>query len=181
MQEQKQEGVEQVVRVPRSKIDPFPNHPFKVKIDEDMMKMVDSIKQYGVLSPAILRPKADGRYEIVAGHRREKGSELAEIPDIIREMSDDEATILMVDSNLQREKILPSEKAFAYKMKLEAMKRQGQRTDITSVPVAQKLKGKTSREILGEQVGESQDNIRRYIRLTELIPEILDMVDEDKI
>lgn len=184
MRDRTQEGVEQVVRVPRSQIDSFLNHPFKVKIDDDMMKMVESIKQYGVLSPAILRPKEDGRYEMVAGHRREKGSELAgidDIPAIIRNMSDDEAIILMVDSNLQREKILPSEKAFAYKMKLEAMNRQGQRTDLTYSPVGNKLDKKKSSDILSEEVGESKSQIFRYIRLTELIPEILEMVDEEKI
>lgn len=185
MREQKQEGVEQVVRVPRSQIDPFPNHPFKVKIDDDMMKMVDSIKQYGVLSPAILRPKEDGRYEMVAGHRREKGSELAgidDIPAIVRNMSDDEAIILMVDSNLQREKILPSEKAFAYKMKLEAMKRQAGRPKMENgSPVGNNLGKTKSSDELAEEVGESKTQIFRYIRLTELIPELLEMVDEEKI
>lgn len=177
-----EESGEKVVKVDIDKIDSFPNHPFKVRDDEEMFKMVGSIKEYGVLSPAIMRPKEDGRLEMVAGHRRMRASVLAgidEIPAIVRNMSDDEATILMVDSNLQREKILPSEKAAAYKMKLDAMKRQGKRTDLTSVPVAQK--SMTSREILGEQVGESQDNIRRYIRLNELIPELLEMVDENKI
>lgn len=177
MRDQAQEGVEQVVRVAIDKIDPFPDHPFKVKIDEEMMKMVDSIKQYGVLSPAILRPKGDGRYEMVAGHRRKMGSELAElddIPAIIRDMTDDEAIILMVDSNLQREKILPSEKAFAYKMKLEAMKRQGKRSDLTSDPVGPKLR---SNEKLADETNESVTQIKRYIRLTELIPEILEIVD----
>ena len=142
--------------------------------------MIFRSKQYGVLSPTLVRPKPEGGYEMIAGHRRRYASEIAEkkeIPCIIRELSDEEATIIMVDSNLQRETILPSEKAFAYKMKLDAMKRQGKRTDLTSVPVAQKLQGKTSRQVLGEQVGESQDQIRRYIRLTNLIPELLDLVD----
>ena len=175
---------ESVRNIPISEINDFPNHPFKVKMDENMSDLVDSIKEHGVLVPALVRPKEDGTYEMVAGHRRKFASELAEleeIPCIIRDLTDDEATLIMVDSNLQRERILPSEKAFAYKMKLDAMKRQGQRRDLTSVPVAQKLQGKTSRQLLGEQVGESQDQIRRYIRLTELIQPILDMVDDNKI
>ena len=184
-QEEREEvGRERVRDIPLEDIYEFPNHPFKVKMDEKMMEMVESVRQYGVLVPAIVRPKEDGTYEMVAGHRRRMASELAErqdMPCLVRELTDDEATIIMVDSNLQREEILPSEKAFAYKMKLEAMKRQGKRTDLTSVPVAQKLQGKTSREILAEQVGESQDQIRRYIRLTELIPSLLEMVDEGKI
>lgn len=145
-----------------------------------MMEMVDSVKQYGVLVPALVRPKPDGGYEMLAGHRRRMASELAEkqtLSCIVRDMTDDEATIVMVDSNLQREQILPSEKAFAYKMELDAMKRQGQRTDLTCEPLAHKLSGKKSRDILAEQVGESKDQIRRYIRLTHLIPEILDLVD----
>lgn len=165
-------------------ISDFPNHPFKVKMDESMAALVESVKEYGVLNPALVRPKSEGGYEMIAGHRRKLASELAgrqEIPCIVRNLSDDEATIIMVDSNLQREQVLPSEKAFAYKMKLDAMKRQGKRSDLTSVPLAQKSQGKTSRQLLGEQVGESQDQIRRYIRLTELIPPILDMVDEGKI
>ena len=172
--------LEKVVTLNPADISDFPNHPFKVKQDEAMAEMVDSVKRYGVLVPALVRPKADGGYEMVAGHRRKCAATLAgitEMPCIVRNLTDDEATIIMVDSNLQRETILPSEKAFAYKMKLEAMKRQGQRTDLTSVPVAQKSGGKTSRQLLGEQVGESQDQIRRYIRLTNLIPELLDMVD----
>lgn len=175
---------ESVKDIPLNEISDFPDHPFKVKVDEGMMEMADSIREYGVLVPALVRPKPEGGYEMVAGHRRKMASELAEkeeIPCIVRELTDDEAVLIMVDSNLQREKILPSEKAFAYKMKLDAMKRQGMRTDLTSVPVAQKLQSKTSRQLLGEQVGESQDQIRRYIRLTELIPPILDMVDENKI
>ncbi len=184
-QEQRDEDKRENVReISIAEISDFPNHPFKVKTDEKMLEMADSVKEYGVLMPALVRPKPEGGYEMVAGHRRKMASELAgkeEIPCIVRSLTDDEATIIMVDSNLQREVVLPSEKAFAYKMKLDAMKRQGERTDLTSVPLAQKLNGKTSRQLLGEQVGESQDQIRRYIRLTELIPSILDMVDESKI
>lgn len=184
-QEERDEVRRETVRnIPISEINDFPNHPFKVKMDENMSDLVDSIKEHGVLVPALVRPKGDGTYEMVAGHRRKLASELAEleeIPCIIRDLTDDEATLIMVDSNLQRERILPSEKAFAYKMKLEAMKRQAGRPGKNSVPVAQDLKGKTSRQLLGEQVGESQDQIRRYIRLTELIPPILDMVDDNKI
>ncbi len=161
----------------------FPNHPFKVKMDDKMLETIESVRDHGVLVPALVREKPTGGYEMISGHRRKMASELAgkeTMPCIVRNLSDDQAIIVMVDSNLQREEILPSEKAFAYKMKLDAMKRQGQRRDLTSVPLAQKFKGKTSREILGEQVGESQDQIRRYIRLTELIPEILEMVDDKK-
>ena len=175
---------ETLVEIPIQEISDFPNHPFKVKMDDSMIVLVESVKEYGVLNPALVRPKPEGGYEMVAGHRRKFASELAEkteIPCIVRDLSDDEATIVMVDSNLQREKVLPSEKAFAYKMKLDAMKRQGQRTDLTCEPVAHKLKGIKSRDMLAEQVGESKDTIRRYIRLTELIPPILDMVDEGKI
>lgn len=175
---------ESVKEIALEEISMFPNHPFKITMDEKMLELKDSIEEYGVLMPVLVRPRPDGGYEMVSGHRRKYASELAGkqvIPCIIRNMTDDEATIIMVDSNLQREKILPSEKAFAYKMKLDAMKRQGKRTDLTSVPLAQKLQSKTSRQILAEQVGESQDQIRRYIRLTELITPILDMVDEGKI
>lgn len=164
-----------------SEISDFPNHPFKVRMDESMMELVDSVKERGVLSPVLVRPMPDGSYQMVAGHRRKRAAELAErpmLPCIIRELTDDEATIIMVDSNLQREQVLPSEKAFAYKMKLDAMKRQaGRPSKNNSVPAAQNFGGKPSRQILGEQVGESQDQVRRYIRLTNLIPEILDMVD----
>ena len=175
---------ERVQEIPLSELHPFEGHPFKVVDDEAMMKTVESITLFGVMTPAIARPRAEGGYELIAGHRRHHASQLAgkdTMPVIVRDMDDDAATILMVDSNLQRETILPSERAFAYKMKLEAMKHQGERKDLTSVQVAQKLQGKTSREILGEQVGQSQDQVRRYIRLTELIPELLDMVDEKKI
>lgn len=174
---------ESVREIPLEEISDFPNHPFKVKMDENMADMAESVKQYGVLVPALVREKPEGGYEMIAGHRRKMASELAEkkeIPCIVRDLTDDEAIIIMVDSNLQREQILPSEKAFAYKMKLAAMNRQGQRTDLTSVPVGQKL-GKTSRELLAEKSPDSNTQIQRYIRLTELITPILDMVDSGKI
>ena len=179
-----EEQREKVLDISLSEISDFPNHPFKVKADEAMLEMADSVKQYGVLVPGLVRPKANGGYEMIAGHRRKKASELAgreTMPCIIRELDDDAATIIMVDSNLQRESILPSEKAFAYKMKLEAIKRQGSRTDLTSAQVAQKLTNKTSRQIIAEQSGEGPHQISRYIRLTELIPPILEMVDEKRI
>ena len=183
-EERDNESRESVREIPLEEISDFPNHPFKVKMDESMADMAESVKQYGVLVPALVREKSEGGYEMIAGHRRKMASELAEkreIPCIVRNLTDDEAIIIMVDSNLQREQILPSEKAFAYKLKLDAMKRQGQRTDLTSSPLATKLKGQRSDEILGQQVGESKDTIRRYIRLTELITPILDMVDSGKI
>lgn len=176
--------LEKVVMLNPADISDFPNHPFKVKQDEAMAEMVDSVKQYGVLVPALVRPKADGGYEMVAGHRRKCAATLAgitEMPCIVRNLTDDEATIIMVDSNLQRETILPSEKAFAYKMKLEAMKRQGERTDLTSSPLDKKLKGLTSAQQVSQKSGDSQPQIYRYIRLTELIPPMLDMVDNGKI
>ena len=176
--------LEKVVTLNPVDITDFPNHPFKVKQDEAMAEMVDSVKQYGVLVPALVRPKADGGYEMVAGHRRKCAVMLAgitEMPCIIRNLTDDEATIIMVDSNLQRETILPSEKAFAYKMKLEAMKRQGQRSDLTSAPLEPKLKGSRSNEELAASSPDSRSQIQRYIRLTELIPPVLDMVDSSKI
>ena len=176
--------LEKVVMLNPADISDFPNHPFKVKQDEAMAEMVDSVKQYGVLVPALVRPKADGGYEMIAGHRRKCAATLAgitEMPCIVRNLTDDEATIIMVDSNLQRETILPSEKAFAYKMKLEAMKRQGERTDLTSSPLDKKLKGLTSAQQVSQKSGDSQPQIYRYIRLTELIPSILDMVDSGKI
>lgn len=169
--------------IPLSEIDDFPNHPFKVKMDEDMNQLVQSVKERGVITPITLRQKEDGRYEIVSGHRRRKACELAgleRVPAEIKELSRDEAIILMVESNLQRSIILPSEKAFSYKMRLEAMKRQGQRTDLTSDPMGPKS-GERSNEKLAEVVNESSSQIKRYIRLTELIPELLDMVDENKI
>lgn len=171
--------------IPLELIDDFPDHPFKVRDDEDMMQLVESVKERGIITPVTLRPKEDGRYEIVSGHRRKKACELAGFETVkaeVREMTRDEAIILMVESNFQRSQILPSEKAFAYKMRLEAMKRQaGRPSKENSVPVAQNYEGKTSRELLGEQVGESQDQVRRYIRLTNLVPELLDLVDEGKI
>ena len=176
--------LEKVVMLNPADISDFPNHPFKVKQDEAMAEMADSVKQYGVLVPALVRPKADGGYEMVAGHRRKCAATLAgitEMPCIVRNLTDDEATLIMVDSNLQRETILPSEKAFAYKMKLEAMKRQGERTDLTSSPLDKKLKGLTSAQQVSQKSGDSQPQIYRYIRLTELIPSILDMVDSGKI
>ena len=176
--------LEKVVTLNPADISDFPNHPFKVKQDEAMAEMVDSVKQYGVLVPAVVRPKADGGYEMVAGHRRKCAATLAgitEMPCIVRNLTDDEATIIMVDSNLQRETILPSEKAFAYKMKLEAMKRQGQRSDLTSTPLEPKLKGSRSNEELAASSPDSRSQIQRYIRLTELIPPVLDMVDSGKI
>lgn len=171
---------ETVMDIPLAEISDFPNHPFKVRMDESMMEMADSVRQYGVLVPGLVRPKPDGSYEMVAGHRRKKASELAEketIPCIVRELTDDEATIIMVDSNLQREQILPSEKAFAYKMKLDAMRRQGRRSDLTSDPVGWKLSGKESAEIIGKDTGDSQTQVRRFIRLTNLTPELLELVD----
>ncbi len=173
--------LEKVVTLSPADISDFPNHPFKVKQDEAMAEMVDSVKRYGVLVPALVRPKADGGYEMVAGHRRKCAATRAgitEMPCIVRNLTDDEATIIMVDSNLQRETILPSEKAFAYKMKLEAMKRQGQRSDLTSRPVDTKSR---SDEQLAKDSPDSARQIQRYIRLTELIPTVLDMVDNGKI
>lgn len=176
--------LEKVVMLNPADISDFPNHPFKVKQDEAMAEMADSVKQYGVLVPALVRPKADGGYEMIAGHRRKCAATLAgitEMPCIVRNLTDDEATIIMVDSNLQRETILPSEKAFAYKMKLEAIKRQGQRSDLTSTPLEPKLKGSRSNEELAASSPDSRSQIQRYIRLTELIPPVLDMVDSGKI
>ena len=173
---------EKVVEIPLSELHPFKGHPFKVKDDEAMMETADSIKQYGVLVPAIARPDPEGGYELVAGHRRHRASELAEketMPVIVRDLVDDAATIIMVDSNLQRESLLPSERAFAYKMKLEAIKHQGERSDLTSRQVGEK--SQTSIQAVAEQAGESQRQVQRYIRLTELIPPLLDMVDEKKI
>ena len=175
--------LEKVVTLNPADISDFPNHPFKVKQDEAMAEMVDSIKQYGVLVPALVRPKADGGYEMVAGHRRKCAATLAgitEMPCIVRNLTDDEATIIMVDSNLQRETILPSEKAFAYKMKLEAMKRQAGRPK-NSAPLEPNLKGTRSNEELAASSPDSRSQIQRYIRLTELIPPVLDMVDSGKI
>lgn len=163
---------------------PFENHPFKVVDDEAMLRTTESIAQYGVLTPIIARPLEDGGYEIISGHRRVHAAEAAgldEVPVIVRDMTDDEATVLMVDSNLQRESILPSERAFAYKMKLEAMKHQGERGDLTSGQVGQKLTGAVSRDLLAEQAGESSRQVQRFIRLTNLIPDLLEMVDQKQI
>ena len=172
---------ERVMEIPLDKLQHFHDHPFQVRHDQALQDMADSIKEYGVLSPGLARPLPDGSgYEVISGNRRLEACILAgmeTMPVIVRDMTDDEAIIAMVDANLQRENILPSERAFAYKMKLEAMKRQGARTDLTSAQVGRKLQGKESREILAEQVGESKNQISRYIRLTELIPPILDMVD----
>ena len=175
---------EKVQEIPLGELHPFRNHPFKVKDDAAMQDTVDSVREYGVLVPAIARPDPDGGYELIAGHRRHHASELAgkeTMPVIVRDLDDDAATIIMVDSNLQREELLPSERAFAYKMKLEAMKHQGERLDLTSAQVGRKLENRDSREILAEQVGQSRNQISRFIRLTELIPTLLDMVDERKI
>ena len=179
-QERDENKLEKVVNIKLNDIDDFPEHPFKVIVNDELKDMAESIKEKGVLSPALVRQKDDGRYEMISGHRRKKASELANkdtIPCIVRDLTDDEATIIMVDSNMQREKVLPSERAFAYKMKLEALNHQGKRNDLTSVEIAQKLQTKTSRQIVAEQVGESEDKVRRYIRLTYLIPELLDYVD----
>ena len=181
-QEQRDEAKRDSVRdIPISQISDFPEHPFKVKQDEAMLEMAESVRQYGVLVPGLVRQLEDGSYQMVSGHRRKLASELAgrdTIPCIVRDLTDDEAVIIMVDSNLQRERVLPSEKAFAYKMKLDAMRRQGQRTDLTSRPMVEKLE---SVEKMGRDTGESGRQIQRYIRLTNLIPEILDMVDDGRI
>ncbi len=175
-----EEQREQVQQIPVSKLFPFKNHPFKVLDDDAMTRTVESISQFGVLAPLIARPRPEGGYEIISGHRWKHAAELAHldtVPVIVRNMEDDAATILMVDSNLQREHILPSERAFAFKMKLDAIKNQGARSDLTSVQIAPKL----STEKIGEDAGMSKDNVKRYIRLTNLVPELLDMVDEKKI
>lgn len=175
-----------VLDLPLDQIGDFPNHPFKVRQDDAMMEMMESVQLHGVLVPGLVRQLADGSYQMVSGHRRKLASRLAgldTLPCIVRDPTDDEAIIVMVDSNLQREKVLPSEKAFAYRMKLEAMRRQGKRTDLTSTPVVEKLKGKDalSSAIIGKAAGDSYEQVRRYIRLTYLLPEILAMVDDSKI
>ena len=178
--ERQENKLPRIYDVPISEIDDFPDHPFKVKVDEDMDQLVQSIKERGIITPVTLRPKEDGRYEIVSGHRRKKAGELAGLDTVkaeVREMTRDEAIILMVESNLQRSTILPSEKAFSYKMRLEAMNRQGQRNDLTSGPVVPKF----SRDALGDKAEESGRQVSRYIRLTELIPELLQLVDESRI
>jgi len=175
---------EKVQEIPLAELHPFKNHPFRVLDDDSMNDMVESVKTYGVLSPALARPRAEGGYELVSGHRRKHASELAEketMPVLVREMDDDEATIILVDSNIQRESLLPSEKAWAYKMKLDALKHQGARADLTSRQVGEKLNSKNSGEIIAENVGESYRQIQRFIRLTELIPELLQMVDDEKL
>ena len=184
-EENRQEAkLEKIRDIPLSELHPFKNHPFHVRDDEAMMETADSVRQYGVLVPAIARPDPNGGYELVSGHRRHRASELAgmeTMPVIVRELDDDAAVLVMVDSNLQRENILPSERAFAYRMKLEAMKHQGERMDLTCSQVGNKLNGKKSSELLAEQVGQSKNQVFRYIRLTELIPDLLEMVDERKI
>ena len=179
--ERREASLPKIYNIPLSEIDDFPNHPFQVRLDEDMDQLVESVKERGVITPITLRQKADGRYEIVSGHRRRKACELAglaTVPAEIKELTRDEAIILMVESNLQRSTILPSEKAFSYKMRLEAMKLQGQRTDLTSGPAGQKL---DSRDELASATNDSGRQIQRYIRLTELIPDLLTMVDEGRI
>ena len=180
-EERDQKNQEYVKNISLLDITDFPNHPFKVRMDAKMVETIESVREHGVLLPALVREKPTGGYEMISGHRRKMASELAgfeNMPCIVRNLSDDEAVIVMVDSNLQREEILPSEKAFAYKMKLEAMNRQGKRTDLTSTPLVSKFR---TNEILAQEAGESRETIRRYIRLTELIPEILEMVDDKKI
>ena len=181
-----EEQLSKIRDIPLELIDDFPDHPFKVRDDEDMMQLVESVKERGVITPATVRQKEDGRYELVSGHRRKRACELAGFETLRSEIVDlnrDEATILMVESNFQRSEILPSEKAFAYKMRLEAMKSQGQRTDLTSTPLVEKLAGKDALSVsrIGEEVGESREQIRRYIRLTNLVPELLEFVDEGRI
>lgn len=179
-QERKENRLPKIYDIPLAEIDDFPNHPYQVRMDEDMDQLVQSVKVRGIITPITLRQKEDGRYEIVSGHRRKKACELAGLDTVkaeIKELTRDEAIILMVESNFQRSTILPSEKGFAYKMRLEAIKRQGMRTDLTSTPVVSKLR---SNEELGEINGESREQVRRYIRLTELIPEIRDLVDDGK-
>ena len=183
-QERAENRLPKIYDIPLNEIDDFPDHPFKVRLDEDMDQLVESVKSRGVITPVTLRQKEDGRYEIVSGHRRRKACELAgleTVPAEIKKLTRDEAIILMVESNLQRSVILPSEKAFSYKMRLEAMTRQGQRSDLTSDPVGGKLAGQESAAIVGKDSGDSQTQVRRYIRLTELIPELLEMVDEGRI
>ena len=184
-QAQRDEGQLSKIRdIPLELIDDFPDHPFKVRDDEDMMQLVESVKERGVITPAAVRQKEDGRYELVSGHRRKRACELAGFETLRSEIVDlnrDEATILMVESNFQRSEILPSEKAFAYKMRLEALSRQGKRTDLTSNPLGRKSDGKETAQIIGEQSGDSQTQVRRYIRLTNLVPELLEFVDEGRI
>ncbi|MBR3415774.1 MAG: ParB/RepB/Spo0J family partition protein, partial [Clostridia bacterium] len=173
-----------IKNIPLTEIDDFPNHPFKVRDDEDMVQLIDSIKERGVITPAMVRQKDDGRYEIISGHRRKRACELAGLETLRCEVVDltkEEATILMVESNFQRSQILPSEKAFAYKMRNDALKKQGERTDLTSSPVGIKLVGKQSLDLISEECGDSRNQIHRYIRLTNLVPELLEFVDEGRI
>ena len=179
-----EEQLSKIRDIPLELIDDFPDHPFKVRDDEDMMQLVESVKERGVITPATVRQKEDGRYELVSGHRRKRACELAGFETLrskIVDLNRDEATILMVESNFQRSEILPSEKAFAYKMRLEALSRQGKRTDLTSNPLGRKSDGKETAQIIGEQSGDSQTQVRRYIRLTNLVPELLEFVDEGRI
>ncbi len=181
-QERDEAKLDKIRDIPIAEIDDFPNHPFQVRDDEDMLQLVESIKEHGVMTPAVLRVKDDGRFEVVAGHRRKRACELAGLDTLrseVKHLSRDEATVYMVESNFQRSSILPSEKAFAYKMRLDAMKRQGERTDLTSATPLQKS-GKTSRQIIADSFGESHEQVRKYIRLTYLIPELLQLVDEGK-
>lgn len=186
-QEERDDGLLSKIRdIPLTEIDDFPDHPFKVRDDEDMLQLIESVRERGVITPATVRQKDDGRYELISGHRRKRACELAGFDTLrceVVELSREEATILMVESNFQRSQILPSEKAFAYKMRLEAMKQQGKRTDLTSTPLVEKLSGKDALSVtaIGNEVGESREQIRRYIRLTNLVPELLEFVDEGKI
>ena len=178
--EREEAKLTRVEEIPIELIDDFPNHPYKIRMDDSMARLIESVSEHGVLEPTLVRPKPDGRYEMVAGHRRKEASIQAQIPVmrcIVQDMTDDQAVIIMVDSNLHREEILPSEKAFAYRMKLDAMKRQGKRTDLTSDPVGQKLRGRYSVEVLAEEAAESKSQVQRYIRLTYLIPSLLKLVD----
>lgn len=179
-EERESEGSERVILVPVGAVEPFPGHPFRVSDDEEMARLAESVAANGILVPLTVRPLGAGRYGLVSGHRRKRAAELAElaeVPCVVRDLGEDEATIAMVDSNLQREAILPSERAFAYSMRLEAMKRQGQRTDLTCAPLEHKLSGRRSRDILADELGESKEQIRRYIRLTFLVPGLLALVD----
>ena len=178
------EKLSKIKDIPLSEIDDFPNHPFKVRDDEDMLQLIESVKERGVITPATVRKKEDGRYELISGHRRKRACELAGFDTLrceVVDLSRDEATILMVESNYQRSQILPSEKAYAYKMRLDALKRQGKRTDLTSSPLDNKLRGVTAAQEIGKESGDSQPQIYRYIRLTELVPELLEFVDEGRI
>ena len=182
-EQRQEEKLANIYEIPIREIDDFPEHPFKVRDDEDMQNLIESVREHGVITPATVRKKEDGRYEVVSGHRRKRACELLGMDTLrceVVEMAKEEATVMMVESNFQRSVILPSEKAFAYKMRLEAMKRQGQRSDLTSTPVAGKFAGVESAAIVGAELGESSDQVRRYIRLTNLVPELLQFVDEGR-